>query len=415
MRTLLSLFFLLFSVDCFAQSINPSYIASISGALPPFVLGDWALWDGTNDGALVEDYTGTDQWNTGQYATIDDNRSLHVYSSVRGEDTTQTDLKVAIVSVNGSTKKASLGTQTILDTVENKIGLPSLTKLSDTRFLATNVIAVDGTIDVYLLDETGALIDSDTYSTDTDARTPQQVVAHSSTLAVLAFTGKADFDGYLLAIDVTGDNISFGTRVEFADSIAWLSTNPGLIAFTATRGMVFTDRLGFRYTISGTDITIGSNIRFSNGTSGVDGGKKSDAIIIDDDTALVVFNRSNLRYASVVSDDGTTQTKLDEINLSATKSDIWKSPSLVELIEYQSGVQDGYYLSVFQSKETGEAGKVMAVLFSWDGVNLTKQTEVNIIDIDGAAEHPTIHKFENGLVIYHHQDAVLWDWKVLSP
>lgn len=398
-----------------AWALTPAMIGAVSHAGCPSHGTDWSTWTGANNGTLVEDYLGTQQWNTGTYESLGDNTALHVYATTDDGGTTYR-LESAIVTMEPNCKTLSRGTPNILTTWNAIFSLPVTAKLSSTRFLSIASISNINDLEVYLLDETGAVIDSDILvDVVGNGGGLFELAAHSSTIAVAAYRRLSDSDLGAVAIDVTGDNIVFGSEVELKDAIT--VRGPGIVAMNSTRGLVTDGNGAIRYTLSGTTITAGSEIAVDSLAAAWVGTGVYRAMMIDTNTALVTYKpgyggASGKLKASVLKDDGTTLSRLSQDYMTSAYGTVaLRSRHSAEVQAYSSGITDGLYLLSFEDTNNDCGLNMM----KWNGTAITLITETTLATSPIACEHGTLFAYNNGLLVAHWQDDVYWDWKVISP
>lgn len=367
---------------------------------------DWENWDGTNDGTLETDVTGTDEWNTGEYAQLGDHTALHVYAKTSdGQSTYQ--LMSAIVTTDPCTNKdITLGTPTeLIDYGTNLFGQADLVKLSDTRFLAF-AGNPSGHYDIILLDQTGAIIDhKETENLSANGR--NDLTAHSSTVAVASFR-YTDSDAYLMGISVSGDTINYTSATEYLDGV--VSDVTAVTAMNAGRGLAFSLHTMAEYTLSGYTPTVISTARYDVASAG---NKKSSSLQVGQDALLATYlDVSANGYISYISAEGIyPPSRLDTINYSSDQGN-WKAQDIAMVQPYVENQQDGYYLIGYQDTNNTDAN---VALISWNGSGLDLVDTITAATATTAAEHVSVFQMAGREVILTYQDSVYWDWKLLVP
>ena len=416
MRVILAfLCFMLVSVSAWA--LTPAMIGAVSHAGCPTHGTDWSTWNGTNNGVMVEDYLGTQQWNTGTYANLTDDTALHAYTTTTDSGTNYR-LETAIVTMDANCKTLTRGTPTVLKTWSAVASLPSMAKMSATRFLVVASVTGANALEAYLVDNTGALIDSDTLANQiTNGGSGFEIASHSSTIAVVGFRRQSDSDLGAVAIDITGDNIVFGTPVELKDLVSVSQSGPSVVAVTSTRGMMIDANAATRYTLSGTTISYGAEIAPDSLASIWAGSGTYRGILIAANTVLITYKpayggASGKLRASVVTDDGTTMSRAAQLYITSAYGTVaLKSRHSTEVRQYSAGVNNGLYLVAFEDTNNDCAVNMI----SWSGSAIALERETTLGTSVVFCEHVLAHKFDNGLVAAHWQDDVYWDWQVLSP
>lgn len=400
-----------------AWAITPAMIGAISHAGCPTHGTDWSTWDGTNNGDMVEDYLGTQQWNAGTYANLTDDTALHAYTTTTDGGTNYR-LETAVVTMDADCKTLVRGTPTTLTTWSAVGSLPTIAKMSATRFLVVASVTGVNALEAYLVDNTGVLIDSDTLASQiSNGGGGFEIASHSSTIAVVGFRRQSDSDLGAVAIDITGDNIVFGSPVELKDLVTVGQSGPSVVAVTSTRGMMIDANAATRYTLSGTTISYGAEIAPDSLASVWAGSGTYRGILIAADTVLITYKpayggASGKLRASVVTDDGTTMARAAQLYITSAFGTVaLKSRHVTEVRTYSAGVNNGLYLVAFKDVNNDCAVNMI----SWSGSAIVLERETTLGTSVVFCEHLLVHKFDNGLVAAHWQDDVYWDWMVLSP
>lgn len=241
----------------------------------------WAGYDGTNNsvqaGFIASDYdrfAAAAQSDTSMLLVTGVSSTLEAYR---------------ITNTNGTLSKSS-----VLSTLTTTgyAYAPQLLKMSDTRYLCIAVDLGDQDIGAYLLDADGATVDS-AVTVDTNNETLGSLnwpaaTKLTSTLAVYAFRDDNNM-AYVIGIDVTGDTVSFGTKLQVSTSTA--NTHIGICRISDTKFLVVVSGVAYVFTASGTTLTKHDGVTLDGNPGG--NGNTCDLIEIGDGSrALCVMSDS---------------------------------------------------------------------------------------------------------------------------
>lgn len=292
-----------YTVDYAAANGWAATVAAASGA-------DWSSYDGTNNGTVTTLATSPNLSNHAS-ALMSGTSGIWVGANA---DLSPADYETRLLTVDGVT--VSLGAGVAELDVSSSSNAQDCVAMSATRFLFISPTLSDGTLDVALISEAGAVIDKlATAASFVEVIADySSVTRHSDTVAVYSYRDFSTNDGYMVAIDISGDTITMGTPV--AIDTPTLTGKPGIGALTATLGHVQHNGGVYRYTLSGTTITVGNKVNLT--TIGNSPGS-SDVIRIDDTHSLVVVTDNTPTgtygvYGFVIA-DATTPTLATDITL----------------------------------------------------------------------------------------------------
>jgi len=391
---------------------SPVYSEAVAVAETPCeYTPDWPNYDGSTNGTLVEDFIQTGQWNTGEYAQYDENTSLTVFTTTPDGSANSYSLESGIVTSNPCNLTLSYSSGSTLAS-GGSLGQPDLVQFSSTRYLVASNNNNTDSFDFYLIDETGATVDSISYTSGTIADNfKHDLTAHDEDTAVLGFRGNGTDTLILLAIDAASDTLSYGSALNTAVSTTGL---PGLASLTSTAGVVTTSYKPYRYTVSGTALTIDYEA-----TYGFDPGATTNqnayARKIDTGKALLVYKlgsggSANKYQMILATDTGSALNTSSKVTINTVTVGHDRANELEIVYDYDGST--AYALLAYPGNTSTNC---QTSLLSYNGTSLSVvDNETTVATSDVGCEHPTVHTFLNGSALLHYQDDVYWDWIALS-
>jgi len=325
------------------KGILPGVIVNRGTLLPP----DWSTYTGANNGVATNDASIINR--SGWMVGISDTQILYVAN----EQSTLPDLVSRVITRNGTNITIGSPTTLISDMATGLYNQPEVKKLSATRYLTIGEHHDAGDLcKLFLLDETGAKIAESTVPGETVQATSMSIAVHSATKVVITFADTVGKDPHLVACDLTGDAFSWGTPITVATTAASYTE---ICALTATVGHVSHKNRVWRYTVSGTTVTLGNSTRMETSVGDSSNGGGRAIVRLDDTHSMVIYKQSStaLPMAIIITDATTPTTSNSPFQIDTETIQGWpigiadvKGDGTTFLVCYGRGVVEKYAKSV---------------------------------------------------------------------
>lgn len=341
---------------------------------------DWSGYDGSQNGTPV-DLIASDH-RGGWACAVDETRIL----AVQSEGPNGSADFVARLIARGENKTPLLGDALVLESPAGTvIGTnPYCIQLTPTRYLVTCRI-FDGSVwtgKLWLLGlsgETLSLLSGADY-----VDTPDLIFGltrHSDTVAVFSYQEAVSNRPHLVAVDVSGDTITQGTPVQADSNTFAASCAP--VGLTATTGHFAGENDVFRYTVSGTAITMGNDAAVAGMAN-----RAKRTTRIDDTHSLLMFvdpsgGAGNFAIRALIVTDGTTPLPGAQLTIESGES--YSGVMMLNMAAVNAaGTQ---YLTVWQINGSYAQATVLLVDPD-DDFALTKTANALVSAPSAVADHP---------------------------
>lgn len=374
-------------------------LGRVEGGVEPVVVGDWANWDGSNDGAWTSIQSTTTARGHGTVA-IDENRAFVVFK----DDAPTGALQAFIATRSGTSISGGSIVQSGVSGLEN-FRIPSVTYMGNDRVLVVTQRNTDMYAEIW--DTSGASPSwIGSAETDTISMTTAQVTLRpiDATKAMLVFQNNSNFMQGMV-IDITGDTVTLGTPTNL---IATSGTETSQVQmmnstyFLAKSGSTNSDIvLG---SVSGSTVTVEDTAAVN--TDGEDFVVDPIYIEVFSETEAVLFFEATYggvgstrnTYAKVVTRSG------DTISLGSPQDFITDVSNFSQLVDWGAGMNDNYgFLSL--KKGAATYGKV----YQLDGSTVDEVSSTINLSATGSFDHGNVVKFNNRYL------GVITQWDTSTP
>lgn len=230
------------------------------GGGPPVASGDWADYDGTNDGTTYTFDTAGESARISAVTAVDNDRFINLYT----DEATDPDETKAVLGVRTNKVLASA----------DVLGLPNMNgagalqayRLSDTRALMlgstgntvyASLVGISSEFDEF----TGELDDASLASHGIS----NADVADANTL-FLAYRTNSNATGEVGVLTTGSDTLTFGNSVDFTGGTGDAAATAAVCALSPTSGFAVFDRFISYFTVSGTTVTRQAITAYNGGT-----------------------------------------------------------------------------------------------------------------------------------------------------